>query len=55
MNTVSPPKRPTMPSGPVVYESLIGPVVFASQQALDEWKKQPLWRRLLGLHPAAKT
>lgn len=58
MSTMKPPStpaRPAMPSGPVLHETLLGPRIFASEQALEKWKQQSFWRRWLGLPVPLKS
>ena len=44
------PVRPAFPPSRMLYEwGIFGVRHFASEEAFDAWKKEPLWRRLLGM------
>ena len=43
------PKMPVMPPCRVSYETPFAELMFASQEELDNWLKEPFWKKLLGL------
>jgi hypothetical protein len=42
------PIKPVFPESRVLYESLGGDLFFDNQAELDQWKAEPLWRKMLG-------
>lgn len=43
------PKMPVMPPCRVGYQAFGGELMFSSQEELDRWLAEPLWKRVLGL------
>lgn len=43
------PPLPTPPPCRVEYESIFGSLFFQSMEELEQWRAEPLWRRMFGL------